>query len=226
MKIKDTLMSSFLVILYLAASGKANENQNSPFSTLQSGKFYFIPLDSIQIDRTSELSKEFSDSFFCEATNRLLQYYLSQKFIPVSEINNSNVQISSLVANSAMNEDSLAVMIKGVAGKSGSEYVIMPYSCSLQQRVTTQKRWRDGRGGPSYERPIKNTAIASVHLRVWDKNGKLICEHSSEGKKTKPMFYTFFRKRVKFTEVVSYSRKAFANPLLRALNEAARELLK
>ncbi len=223
---KDIIIPTLLVIFSLAAPGKADENQNCQFSTLQSGRFYFIPLDSIQIDRTSELSKEFSDSFFCEATNRLLQNYLSQKFIPVSEINDLNIQISSIVADSALSEDSLTVIIKDVAGKSGSEYVIMPYSCSLQQRVTTQKRWRDGRGGPSYERPVKNTAIASVHLRVWDKNGKVVCEYSSVGKKTKPMFYTFFRKRVKFTEVVSYSRKAFANPLLRALNDASREFNK
>ena len=38
------------------------------------------------------------------------------------------------------------------------------------------------------------------------------------------MFYSFFKKRVKPTEVIKYSRKPFENHLIRALNKGIKEL--
>lgn len=224
MKKKD--ISIFLIIVCLTFSGKADDSQECPFLSLYSGKFLFVPFDSIQIDKTSELSGEFSDSFFCHAANQLLLHSLSQRLTPVS---NANGEMSSLRSKSLSDDkadmDSLSGMIREILRKSGSDFVVIPYSCSLQQKTKTQKGWRDARGGPSYERPVKNTATANIHLKVWDKDGKLICELSGTGKNTKPMFYSFFKKRIKLKEMVSYSRKPFANPLIRALNKAAKDLI-
>jgi len=218
-------ISVFLIIICISFSGKADDSQDCRFLSLYSGKFLFIPLDSIQIDKTSELSGEFSDSFFCLAANQLLLHSLSQRLIPVS---NENVEVSSLRSNTLSNDktdmDSLTFFIKEIVGKSGSDFVVVPYCCSLRQEIKTQNGWRNARGGPSYERPIKNTAIAKIQMKVWDKEGKQICELNGTGKNTKPMFYSFFKKRIKLKEVVSYSRKPFANPLIRALNRAVKDL--
>ncbi len=223
MKKKD--ISIFLIIICLSFSGKADDSQGCRFLSLYSGKFLYIPLDSIYIDKTSELSGEFSDSFFCHAANQLLLNSLSQRLTSVS---NGNIGITSLrkmfFSNDSADIDSLPDSVLEIARKSGSDFVVMPHSCSLQQKITTQNAWRDARGGPSYERPVKNTAIANLHLKVWDKDGKLICELNGTGKNTKPMFYSFFKKRIKLKEVVSYSRKPFANPLIRALNKAVKDL--
>jgi hypothetical protein len=217
--------SIFLIIVCLNFPGKTDDLQDCSFFSLYSGKFLLIPLDSVQIDKTSEFSGEFSDSFFCHAANKLLLHSLSQRLTPVS---NENTGISSLrdkaLSNDKADMDSLPDLIREIARKSGSDFVVIPNYCSLQQKITTQKGWRDSRGGPSYERPIKNTAIAEIHLKVWDKDGKMICERKGTGKNNKPMFYSFFKKRVKPTEVIKYSRKPFANPLIRALNKAAKDL--
>jgi len=218
-------ISVFLIIVCMCFSGKANDSPVCPFLSLYSGKFFFIPLDSIQIDKTSELSGEFSDSFFCLAANQLLLHSLSQRLTPVS---NENVEFSSLrsraLSNNKADIDSLTIFIREIVGKSGSDYVVVPYCCSLRQEIKSQKGWRDARGGPSYERPVKNTAIAKIQMKVWDKDGKLICELKGTGKNTKPMFYSFFKKRIKLKDLVSYSRKPFANPLIRALNRAVKDL--
>ncbi len=219
-------ISIILIISCLSFSGKADNSQDCRFLSLYSGKFLFIPLDSIQIDKTSELSGEFNDSFFCHAANQLLLHSLSQRLTPVS---NDNIEISSLRGKALSDDkedmDSLPDFFRKMAKKTGSEYVVIPHSCSLYQKIVTQEGWRDARGGLSYERPVKNTAIAVMHLKVWGKDGKLVCELSSTGKNKKPMFYSFFKKRIKLKEVVSYSRKPFANPLIRALNKGIKALL-
>lgn len=222
---KKKIVSILLISIYLSFSAKANDSQDCQFLSLYTGKFFFVPLDSIQTDKTSELRRELSDSFFCHAANQLFLHSLSQRLTPVSD---KNIDISSLRSKSLSNDkadiDSLAGLIQEIIRISGSDFVVMPHSCSLQHKTITQKAWRDGRGGPSYERPVKHTAIANVHMIVWDKDGKLICNLNGTGKNGKPMLYSFLKKRIKLKEVVSYSRKPFANPLLRALNKAVKDL--
>lgn len=237
MKKKRIIVSVILLICMITISGNSQQNikesQNCPFLIGQSSKtFFFIPLDSIQIDRSSELSSEFSDSFFCQAANKLLFHFLSQKNSSVSlEPKELDSQITSLKQIFLTGKDTAAIkssvnIIKEIVQKSGCELVMFPFSCSLQLKMQTQNGWRDGRGGPSYLRPVKTIAIARIQLLVWDKNGTLVCERTGIGKETKPMFYSFFGKRVKTTEIVSYSRKVYANPFIRALNEASRQSVK
>ena len=217
-------ISVFLIIIFLSFSGKAEDSQDCRFLSLYSGKVLLIPLDSIHVNKPSELSGEFSDSFFCLAANQLLLNSLSQRLTPVLNENVESSSIRSKVLSNDADMDSLTVLIREIVRKSGSDFMVIPHCCSLWQEIKTQKAWRDGRGGPSYERPVKNTAIARIQMKVWDKDGKLICELNGTGKNTKPMFYSFFKKRIKLKEIVSYSRKPFANPLIRALNKAAKDL--
>lgn len=226
------LISTALILQSKTTSALAAEKN---CSTLPSNSFYFVPLDSIKADNNiSDLKKEFSDSFFCEAANQLLIYYLSQSHVPVANLSDSVLtkmkasffKRCSPLLNDTTGMDSIAGIIKEIAQKSKAELVIVPYSCSLQGRMVVQNAWRDGRGGPSYERPVKNIANASIHLQIWDKNGILLCESISNGKETKPMFYSFFKKRMKISSIITYSRKVFANPFVRAINEASRGLMK
>jgi len=233
------LSAALLTINIFSFSSKSTYAQKAEKScsirTLPSKTFFYVPLDSIRTDNSvSELRKEFSDSFFCDAANQLLTYYLSQYQVPVTNAKDSilqNVKAStingcSLLDKDTIRFDSASALIKEIAQRSKAEYVIIPYSCILQERKVVQKAWRDGRGGPSYGRPVKNIASVGIHLQIWDKNGKLLCEYTGDGKESKPMFYSFFKKRLKITSTINYSRKIYANPFVRALNEASRELVK
>lgn len=206
--------------------------QNCSIGNIAYSKFYVVSLDSVKsLNNTNEFKNQFSESFLVDAANQLLMHHLSQYQNIITKTDDSllaNLSVSSLMNFLTANNDSAttdtATIIRAIAQKSGAEFVAIPCSCSLQLIVFKQNNWRDGRGGTSYRRPEKKTALATVMIQIWDKNGKFICDKNGIGKDTKPMLYSYIGKRLKIKSIVSYSRKIYANPLVKALNEACKNL--
>lgn len=188
----------------------------------------FINLDTITTkytDNTVLLPEiEYSDSFYCSATNNLLLYECSKLFnvkqVLTSPESDSLPKMSTFSENSS-NPD-LQSIISAIAKKYDVGYVVIPYSCTLQHNAVRRSGWRDGKYGGSYEQPISYTATARLDLQIWNRDGVLVFEKIGVGLTGRPFLYDSVKnKRNEKDDIVKRSKKLFSPPLLRALSEAA-----
>jgi hypothetical protein len=188
----------------------------------------FVDLDTITTkytDNTALLPEiEYSDSFYCSATNNLLLYECSKLFnvkqVLTSPESDSVPKLSSFSGNS--NNTNIQKIISTIAKKYDVGYVVIPYSCILQHTALRRSGWRGGKYSGSYEQPISYTASAKLDVQIWNRDGVLVFEKIGVGLTGRPFLYdTIKKKRSESGDIVKRSKKLFSPPLLRALSESA-----
>lgn len=191
----------------------------------------FIQLDSIKTTYINNISPvsytELSDSFFLETANELALCRTSSifKFKKNQELNSGKISNRktlhfSILEKDTILKDSVCKEVKEIASINDVDYIIIPYSCEIKYSKLQPESWRNYSG--SYERPVTYTATASFHLQIWSKEGKLLFEKIGYGKNRRPMFYDIFKRKKPDEDIVSYAKKLYAPPMIRALNEAVK----
>ena len=197
----------------------------------QSKTALFVKLNSINIRYINNVlpvsNTEFNDSFYLDAANELAFFRISNLYnISDNQIvslntkehtNKTKIQFS-IIENDTLLKDSACEIIKEIAQKNNADYVIIPYSCEIKYSALQPESWRNYSG--SYEQPVTYTASANFHLQIWNKKGELLFEKKGSGKNGRPMFYNTFKRKKPDENIVSYAKKLYAPPMVRALNEA------
>jgi hypothetical protein len=71
---------------------------------------------------------------------------------------------------------------------------------------------------------VKYSSTTSFHLQIWDKQGILLYEKVGYGRTGQSVLYPVLTKKKKsIDDIVVYSKKLLAAPLVKALAEAARD---
>jgi hypothetical protein len=195
-------------------------------------KVLYIPLQEISSkynDNTGMKPQvELSDSFYVEAANSLIMFGLSNRYrfiVPQPQqsdsLHNFNVlfrQKWSKVNGDTCSPDSFSARIRDIAALCKADLIFVPYSCHINQSASRQNGWRSYSG--SYEKPLIYSADAKFHLQVWDKTGNLVFERIGTGNTGRPIFYTLVKHQQPGDNIISYSRKIFAPPLVKALDRS------
>ncbi len=209
--VSDSLYDSSLTVLYLPAD----------------------TLFSEYVDNAKWKSKrEFSDSFYIEVLNNIVPFALSQsyntKVLPDdSTIISTMKEIRLLYQNkdsSAVN--SISELIKSIGTRYDTDLVALCNNCQVKFSAIRQKGWRGGRSGTPYQRPVEYIATASISLQIWDKNGKLLFEKVGFGHAEQPFLYAKLKVKDIDEDLVEYSKKLYAAPIARAINEAGKSAAK
>ncbi|HEX2956625.1 MAG TPA: hypothetical protein VHO70_07330 [Chitinispirillaceae bacterium] len=192
----------------------------------------FINLDTITskyTDNTVLLPEiEYSDSFYCSAVNNLLLYECSKLFTVKQVLTSSeteNLPLFSVFSDYSSKPDMQKKIIE-IAKKYDVGYVVIPYSCTLQHSAIRPQGWRGGKYEGSYEQPISYSANARLDVQIWNRDGFLAFEKIGTGLTGRPFLYDAVKKkRNDNIDIVKRSKKLFSPPLLRALSEAAHNVM-
>lgn len=225
MKYLFLLAFSFLIVINQTVFSSTSDCITSEGTK----SFVYLPLKNIQMMSSEpKIRKEFSDSFFCHAANQLILNYLSEH----PNLTRLNTNTDSMNIDSSLffiNQDSgdtVKNLFGDISSKFKADYIIIFTACSLKNKIITQNSWRDGKGGPSYARPVKSTFKAQIHLKVLNTQNLTVCDLVETSTTNRPMFYSYFGKKVKLNDIEQYARKHYAHPFIRAINKAGRNLLK
>ncbi len=230
MKLLAILSVTTIVLLSCApaVSQKVFKAQQGVIVTQYPRTALFINLDSITTkytDNTVLLPEiEYSDSFYCSATNNLLLYECSKLFnvkqVLTTPESDSVPKLSTFSGNSSYTD--IQTIISSISRKYDVGYVVVPCGCTLQHTAVRRTGWRDGKYGGSYEQPISYTANARLDVQIWNRDGVLVFEKIGIGLTGRPFLYDAVKnRRNEKDDIVKRSKKLFSPPLLRALSEAA-----
>jgi hypothetical protein len=213
-------------------------DQYGIFSKPEPMSALIVPLDMVSISlgkgTPSSVLAGLNDTFFIEAVNALAQYEASTAFslscFPGNEDNSQasdSMLLYDLQALRAAFTDNVPVkldsLVKRLCARCTVDLVIMPYKCALKETLEQPAGWRSDKYGQSYERPSTSTAEAGVCLRIWDREGRVMFEKTGTGACRQPVLYSVFKQEKKSgDDMVSFSKKYFAPPLVRALSEAVK----
>ena len=171
-----------------------------------------------------------NDSFFIEAANGLINFECSKYFTLCSyfegfkEISDSlslfyNSRYSKLIKNKT-DSISASALMKKTAEKFKTDFILIPYSCTIEHITIQPQGWRDA---PSYQRPIKYYSRTSIHIQIWDKNGNLVYEKIGKNRTKRPVLYSLLKKKKDLKEgesIDTYAKRVFAPPTVRSLSKA------
>lgn len=207
--------------------------ENSQLLNENSINVLYIPLQKISSEYTDNTEikpkVELSDSFYVEAANSLVMFGLSNRYKNIIQqpqsdtIQNYNALMKqrwSKVNGDTSSPDSFAAQIRKISATYKADLVFIPYSCQIHQSAIRQNGWRNNKYNGAYEKPVTYSAEAKFHLQAWDKTGKLIFERIGTGNTGRPIFYTYLKHQQPGDNIVSYSRKIFSPPLIRALDKS------
>ena len=197
-------------------------------------KVLYIPLQEILSEYKDNTGMkpqvELSDSFYVEAANSLMMFGLSNRYksiIPQPQQSDSLYNFNLLfrkkwsqVNGDTCSPDSFSARIRNLAALCKADLIFVPYSCHINQSASRQNGWRSNKYSGSYERPVIYNANAKFHLQAWDKTGKLVFERIGTGNTGRPIFYTYVKHQQPGDNIISYSRKIFSPPLVRALDKS------
>ena len=186
-----------------------------------------VPLKKIHIeyfdDTKLKPDSQFTDSFLLEAANGFLQYEAMRDFKMASLKPSQQEMIEkiegsgfSVLMNHTGSLPEVSQRIRDLAARCSVDVVILPYSCSVHQRITQPKPWRN-RNGPGYQRPISFSATTSVHIQVWGKNGELLFERIGASDTGKPLLYSMLKKEKPKEDIVQFAKKMYAPPVIKSL---------
>ncbi len=191
----------------------------------------YVPMNRVRvayINKTKIMpKKEFTDSFFVESANDLINYECTQYFdlCPFTEglsdlkdsIAPRNRLRYSVLKNDTGKLDSVSTFIKTIARRFNVDLILFPYACKLNHIVFQQKGWRQT---IATSRPIKYKAKTEVHLQIWNKNGILLFEKIGTDQTRKPYLYSFFKKRhpEKEQDIATFANRFFAPPMIKSLS--------
>jgi hypothetical protein len=166
---------------------------------------------------------QFSDSFLQNAVSGLILYEVAKKFkigrLPAGSLDSmekpSRARYSVLAQDSA---DKLLVskLMRETAAKHAVDFIVLPYAVYVKERTVKPASWRDDEG-PGYDRPVSITAETSVHIQIWDKNGRLIFERIGQSSRGQPVLYSWLKQKKTDRDIVTYARRLYASPLIKSL---------
>jgi hypothetical protein len=166
---------------------------------------------------------QFSDSFLQNAVNELILFEAAKKFkisrVPAGSFDST--EKPSRARYSVLAEDTaegllVSKLMQETAAKHAVDFIVAPYAVYVKHRTVKPASWRDDEG-PGYDRPVSITAVTSVHIQIWDKNGRLIFERIGESSRGQPVLYSWLKQKSPDRDIVTYARRLYAPPLLKSL---------
>ncbi len=186
-----------------------------------------LPLAAIRaeyLDETkSKPESQFADSFLLESVNAFLLYGTMQSFavVPQGKLRPDSAQSPSCPGYSILARDTASFAetskrIRDLAVRCSADVVVLPYACSVKQRISQAKGWRNT-GGPGYDRPVSFSAATSVHIQIWSRDGRLLHERIGRSDTGKPILYSLLKKDKPAGDIVQFAKKMYAPPLIKSL---------
>lgn len=188
-----------------------------------------LPFDSVgvtYVDNTQlRPDSQFTDSFFIDAANSLLQFESMKLFkeckilaeiIPAPDSLSQPFPRYSGIAEDTTTLRETQKFITAIAEHAKADLVLFPYAASIRHVTYQQQSWRGG--GPSYDRPVTYSASSTAHVQIWAKDGTIIYEKQGTNDAGRPVMYSLFGKKKKDDEdIAKFARHLYAPPLVRAL---------
>jgi hypothetical protein len=198
-----------------------------------------IPFKSFHVDYVDNTRLkpivQYSDSFLLEAANSFLLFEGTQKFTmrPAQSRECSFVDTVATRRFSSFFRDSVDTTlfsetsrkVRELALRCSVDIVILPFACSVKQQMRQPKTWRST-SGPGYERPIGFSAVTSVHIQIWNKNGRLLFERIGRSDTGKPILYSLFKKEKPGDDIVVFAKKIYAPPLIKSLASSIKSAMR
>ena len=175
---------------------------------------------------------QFSDSFLQNAATGLLLYEVTRHFrIGPAQMDSSDsvekFQTSrySILAGDTALRLLASRRIQSLAEKYNVNIVVVPYAISVRQFTVKPEGWRAD-NGPAYDRPVSFTAKTSVHIQIWNRNGRLLYERIGRSDTGKPVFYSLLKKEKPDRDIVTFAKKVYAPPLVKSLYASIRAAMR
>ena len=166
---------------------------------------------------------QFSDSFLQNAVNELILFEAAKKFkIDRARAGSfDSTEKPSRASYSVLAEDTVdkllvSKLMQETAAKYAVDFIVAPYAVYVKERTIKPASWRDNEG-PGYDRPVSITAVTSVHIQIWDKNGRLIFERIGGSSRGQPVLYSWLKQKKPDRDIVTCARRLYAPPLLKSL---------
>jgi hypothetical protein len=170
------------------------------------------------------------DSVIIDAAAGLLTFETSQHFklgacendIDTAQSNNLFRNLGCFLAPSDPRFAAVAGSVRAIAAACSVDLVVIPYACAIKNITIQQKSWHES-NSPGYAKPISFKAQTSIHLQVWNRDGKLIYERISKDDEGQPMLYSFLKQEKPSEDnVVQYAKRFYAPPIIRSLYKSIR----
>lgn len=218
----NMLCSPYNRFLYIDKTNNIIDNRSQ--------KALVLPINEIAVtyfDNTARNSDSiFSDSFFIETANSLLEFECKKYFsllrdqrilkeydTTISQL--KKYQYSRLLENT-QDLHNVSLIIRDLITAFRVDYLIIPYSCEIDHTTFQPKGWRTSQ---PYNQPVKHSVRTKTHLQIWNHEGVLMYERISIKKNRKPFLYSFLEKRNTTEDVVNFSKSIFAPPSLKSLSK-------
>jgi hypothetical protein len=196
----------------------------------------FVPLAAMRVEYIDETKSrpesQFTDSFLLESTNAFLLFEAMRSFASVPHDKGKPDSIGrfsgpgySVLAHDTASRAEVSKWIRKCAARCSVDVVVVPYSCSVRQRVTQTKGWRNT-GGPGYDRPVAFSAATSVHIQIWSKEGQLLYERIGRSDTGKPILYSLLKKKTPSGDIVEFAKKMYAPPLIKSLYASVKRAMR
>ncbi|MBD3392898.1 MAG: hypothetical protein GF418_12400 [Chitinivibrionales bacterium] len=224
------LAACLAALLSACAGGSKLYLRDAAHELADSGKVVcIVPFDSITVDYVDKTKKTpdtlFTDSFFLDAANSLLAYEVTRRYAlgPPPPIDSDTIdpfaEIRDLrysrLAKKLDSLDRAAKRIAELARASESDLVLVGYACKLKHVTYQPSGWRGS--GPSYQRPVTFAALATTHVQIWNRDGRLLYECIGSNDAGRPIMYSLFGKKEPGDDVVKFAKHLYAPPLVRAM---------
>ena len=155
-----------------------------------------VPLTALRAEYLDETKSkpdgQFPDSFLLESANAFLLFETMKNFTAAAHGTGRPDSIEaipfprySILEHDTASFAEVSKRIVELAARCSADVVVLPYSCYVKQRVMQAKGWRNG-GGPGYDRPVSFSAVTSMHVQIWSRDGRLLHERVGRSDTGKP----------------------------------------
>jgi hypothetical protein len=195
-----------------------------------------VPLAAIHaeyLDETkSRPESQYTDSFLLESTNAFLLFEAMRSFTGVphdtvrpDSLNRFEIPKYSVLTHDTTSFPEASKRIRECAARYSVDIVVVPYACSVKQRITQAKGWRNS-SGPGYDRPVSFSAATSVHIQIWSKEGQLLYERIGRSDTGKPILYSLLKKDAPKGDIIQFAKKLYAPPLIKSLYASVKSAMR
>ena len=213
---KHVNFNIFLIFLFVVYSETAYGNESTekgehPCLTSDDNVRYLVfGIPAITFIGSFPDCDSTDEEFYRSAFNKFLIDELGEKNISFSIDTQKNINENSI------QKDSIAETLR----KYNCSRCILPVECTIKRRTYKSSGWRDGKFGPSYERPEKTVVAANIVLKVLNAEGETIVQKTYEGRSRKPFMYGFFKRFAKKKDSTTLAESLYGPPALKSLYKA------
>lgn len=233
-----SLVAIVLVCLHCAAttsSGYVNDPDNELKN--RNAKAVYVPVTHIHTsysDNTAaSVDTRYSDSFLVETVNTYAHFIAAQRFglVEAKVAGNDSAAKEtpptySYPASGSIDSAAVPEQVRQIALETGAQLVIVPDSCEINYTLYKPAGWRGGKYDDTYGRPQKCMAHSKFRVRIWNKNGLLLCERTGISDNDKPFLYSLFKKEKPSGDLVAFAKRLYAPPIIKSLYRSVENALK